>query len=144
MGNSFLENLKNAVDNGEFNSEAANKIKEINELADNVKGFTEKDGEKARELLKSQAVTEEEAVELNSSYEKEMEKIKQTDIANKYLATVIEIEEMVQLSIDDMTNYLNETEETLSKEKENKNVIFDNLFNKIEEIRKKYNSLINI
>lgn len=143
MGNSFLENLKNAVDNGEFNSEAANKIKEINELADNAKGFTEKDGEKARELLKSQAVTVEEAVELNSSYEQQMEKIKQTDIANKYLATVIEIEEMVQLSIDDMTNYLNETEETLSKEKENKNVIFDDLFNKIEEIRKKYNSLIN-
>lgn len=141
--NNFLENLKKAVETGEFNSEAANKINEIDKLADNAKGFTDKDREKAKKLLNAQAVSEKEAVELNSAYEEKMEKIKKTDIANNRLATLIEIEEMVELTINDMINYIVEVEETFSKEKEEKCVIFDTLFNKIEEIRKKYSIFIN-
>lgn len=144
MGNnSFLENLKNAVETGEFNSDAANRIKQINELADNAKGFTEEDGENARKLLEAQAVTEEEAVELNSSYEKEMEKIKMTDLMNKQLATLIEIEEMVNASIDDMVEFTNENLVNFEKEFEEKNPIFTPLKEKIEEVRKKYSTYIN-
>ena len=36
MASSFLENLKKSVDTGEFNSEAAKKIIEVDKLADNA------------------------------------------------------------------------------------------------------------
>ena len=42
MGNDFLKNLKDAVDSGEFNSEAAKKIIEIDTNANNVENVQEK------------------------------------------------------------------------------------------------------
>lgn len=145
MGNnSFLENLKNAVDNGEFNSEVAKKINTIDEAANNAKGLTyEEHGKNAEKLLKAQAVTSEEVAELNSSYEQQMKKIKEIDVMNRQLAMLIDIEETVELSINDMINHVDVIMETFEKEQEENNVIFEPLFAKVEEIRKKYSTFIN-
>ena len=150
--NDFLNNLKKAADNGEFNSDAAKKINEISELADvKLTGNTETNIEKLKESLKKRvtdtnkinAVTEEEALELNSEYEKKMEKIKKQDAVNTQLATLIEIEDMVKASILDMFSFTDELENKFEKEFKIKDSMFNDLYLKIKEIELKYKSIIN-
>jgi len=144
MSNSnFLENLKNAVDSGEFNSDAAKKIVEISKLADNAKGFSEKDGEKAKELLASQAVSEEEALRINSQYEEKMKTIKKQELINKQLAIIIDIEEMIRLSISDMFIFVNELTEKFGDELNNNDPMISELQKKIDTIKSTYETFTN-
>jgi hypothetical protein len=145
----FLENLKNAADNGEFNSDAAKKILEITELADQK--MQGKNPEEAIEDLKEniqklqegeaiEPVTEKKAIEANTEYEKKMEAFKKQDLVNNQLATLIEIEDMVVLTIGDMFNFISELEKRFEKEIETKDPMFGDLLKKIEEIKSKYES----
>ena len=150
----FLKNLKDAVEKGEFNSDAANKINEINELAEKkLDGFKE-DGKDINETVDvieenikkriedagHKTVSEEEAKELNSEYERKMAEFKKIDMANKQLAMLIEMEDMIVASIEDMMMYCEEVE---SKYDEKENPKFEDLFQKIESLKSKYNSIIN-
>ena len=139
--NSFLNNLKNAVDTGEFNSEAAKKINEIYELANSKTNASELINKRIGENVKT--VSKEEAAELNSEYEKKIKDIELTDLMNKQLATLIEIEEMVELTISDMIEFTDENLSKFKKEFEEKNPIFVDLEEKITKIRTKYNTFIN-
>jgi len=156
----FLENLKKAADTGEFNSEAAKKILEINKLAETkLTGAGDVDIERLKESLEkrriedeveelkdapavTEAVSEEDVLVLNSKYEKQMEQIKKQDMINAQLATLIEIEDMVKLSVDDMFGFLGELEARFAKEFETENPIFGDLYQKIESIKSKYNPII--
>jgi hypothetical protein len=146
MGSEFLKNLKTAVDGGEFNSEAAKKIIEIDKLAEDKKEadkLIEKRLEEAG-VKTASGVTEEEVEMINSEYENQMEAIKQTDLANAQLANLIEIEDMVKATIGDMITFTNDLKEQFGKEFEAKNPAFENLLEKINEINIKYNnSIIN-
>jgi len=148
----FLDNLKNAADSGEFNSEAAKKILEINELADTKLGAgTEADLEKIQESLTkrveelgvNEPVSEEKAVEANTEYEKKMSQFKKLDAVNGQLAILIEIEDMVKLTIEDMFSFVEELEDKFEKEFETEDPMFGDLYLKIESIESKYKSLIN-
>jgi len=145
----FLENLKNAADSGEFNSEAAKKIKEINELAETKAGSikTKEDFETLKEKIEkvsdNSAVTEEEALELNSQYEKQMEKIKETDVVNAQIATLIEIEDMVKLSISDMFEFTDTLNDKFKDKLDKKEEPYIELSRKIKTIENKYSELIN-
>jgi hypothetical protein len=138
MASDFLKNLQNAVETGDFNSEAAKKINEIDEKAKTVENVQEK-------VMKAEAeyIPEEEALK-SAEYEQEMEKIKIQDAVNKQLATLIEIEDMVKLSISDMISFANELKEKFGAEFEAKNPMFADLLSKINEINMRYNnSIIN-
>ena len=139
MANSdFLKNLKNAVETGEFNSEAAKKIIEIDKLADTK---TVAESEKAIDMrLESvgMKVLTEDDVEINSQYEREMEKIKKVDEINKVLATLIEIEDMVKASIEDMFSYVDEIENKYVEELNGKNPIYNDLQLKIKQLKLNY------
>ena len=148
----FLENLKNAADNGEFNSDAAKKILEISELADqkmqgtNPEEKVEELKEKLEELQNEavvEPVTEEKAIEANTEYEKKMAQFKKQDAVNNQLAMLIEIEDMVKLSIGDMVNHIKGIETRFEKEIESKDPLFTDLVEKIESIKSIYNSIIN-
>mgnify|MGYP001561921865 CR=1 FL=1 len=162
----FLKKLKKAVDTGEFNSEAAKKIIEVDKLADEKLITMTKPNESINDsnLSKSindrlkmagiKTVSEEEALTLNSEYEKQMEEIKKRDEENKRIAeltnlvdkqleTLIEIEDMVKASIQDMLVFAKELNEKFGKEFEAKNPIFANLLEKINQINMKYNNSIN-
>lgn len=144
MGKNFLENLKKAVDDGDFNSEAAKKIVEINELADVVAtGDVESSLEKRLEEAGVKTVSEEEAATLNFEYERKMVEIKKQDAVTKQLATLIEIEDMVIASVDDMFSFTKELENTFEKEFQEENPMFGELHQKIEQIKSKYKSIIN-
>ena len=138
----FLENLKNDLEKGDFNSEAAKKINEIDKLAD-TKDNAGDLLEKRLDAAGVKTVTEEEITSVNSDYEKKMEEIKKQDVVNKQLATLIEVEDMVKASVEDMLLYLNELEENFEKQFEEEDPMFGELSQKIEQIRSKYNSIIN-
>jgi hypothetical protein len=148
--NPFLENLKKSVETGEFNSEAAKKIIEIDKNADNAKGLfltEEEQNELAKKRLdgtlkENTVVTEEEVLKLNSEYDKKMEEVKKQDAVNKQLATLIEIEDMVKASVDDMVSFIEELEDKFKKEFDENNPIFEELKMKIILTRIKYVSFI--
>jgi hypothetical protein len=156
----FLKNLKKAADGGEFNSEAARKINEISELAEIKAGSikSEEDFNNLKEKIENvsdkSVVTEEEALELNSEYEKKMSKIKENDLVNAQIVTLIEIEDMVKLSISDMFEFvtnlndkfkdkLGEARGKYSDDFAKENEAYIELSRKIEAIEMKYSKLIN-
>ena len=147
----FLENLKKAADEGEFNSEAAKKILEINELADKKIGeATPADLERIQESLEKRQgeelvapVSEEKVIEVNTEYEKKMAQLKKLDAVNAQLAILIEIEDMVKLSVEDMFGFTDELEAKFKKEFETEDPMFGDLSQKIEEIKSKFKSIIN-
>lgn len=154
MTSSFLENLKKSVDNGEFNSEAAKKIIEIDKLADEKKNALDLVQDRLEKSGYAKSVTEEEATALNSQYEIEMEAIKKKDEENKKIAemhniadnslrTLLEIEDMVKASIIDMFSYVDELNSEFGNEFKNENLIFGELSQKLKQIQSKYSSIIN-
>jgi hypothetical protein len=154
MTSSFLENLKKSVDNGEFNSEAAKKIIEVDKLADEKKNALDLVQDRLEKSGYAKSVTEEEATALNSQYEIEMEAIKKKDEENKKIAemhniadnslrTLLEIEDMVKASIIDMFSYVDELNSEFGNEFKNENLIFGELSQKLKQIQSKYSSIIN-
>jgi hypothetical protein len=141
---SFLDNLKKAVDNGEFNSEAAKKINEIERNADKAKGLflSEEDKEMLKKLKTPPVVTEEEVLAANNNYVNEMTVVTRKDEINKLLVTLIEIEDMVKMSIDDMFSHVKELEDKFATEFEGEDPVFGDLHQKIEDIKLKYSNFI--
>lgn len=151
----FLDDLKIAADKGVFNSDAAKKINEIADLADTKIDSNSESGseaqiaslkeklEKRLENNQANSIEEEKGIELNSDYEKKMEELKKQDGVNVQLATLIEIEDMVKASIQDMFSFIKELDTKFEKEFDGENKMFGDLNQKIEEIKSKYNSIIN-
>jgi len=156
----FLENLKNAADNGTFNSEAAKKILEINELADKKLGAgTPADLEKLQESLdkrvegngeikepkeQAAAITKEDVEELNSRYELKMADLKKQDAVNIQVATLIEFDDIITATVGDLLSFTADLKEKFGEEFEKKNPMFADLLGKINEMNMKYNnSIIN-
>jgi hypothetical protein len=131
----FLDDLKNSVESGEFNSEAAKKIIEVDKLADSVSGTKALDELKEKVGVKN--VTDEEVGTLNTTYVKRMEEISKVDIANKQLAMLVDIEDMVKMSISDMMTYVTQIETQMEKELK-EDPLFHDLLLKIEEIKNHY------
>jgi len=159
MASPFLDNLKNAVEKGEFNSEAAKKIIEIDKLAgDKAKEikeqvFIEKHVHDRLEELGAN-VSDEEAAAIDSQYEEKMAAIKREDEENKkradlinlidkQVSTLVEIEDLVRADVADMMSFVAELEDKFAKEFEAEDPIFGDLHLKIEQIKLKYNSIIN-
>jgi hypothetical protein len=147
MASNFLENLKKSVEEGDFNSEAAKKILEIDKLTSIIAptgaGAAGTNIKKRLEEAGVKTVTEEDAAMINADYEKKMTDIKKQDIINQQLATLIEIEEMVKLSIDDMFSFIDELEAKFEKELEDDDPMYGELSQKMDNITSKYNSIIN-
>lgn len=133
----FLNNLKNAVDKGEFNSDAAKKINEINELA-NEKERGGNIGKSLDDRIKKggvKTVTEEEAVKINSDYEKKMNELKRVDNFNNLVSKIHTIDKVIDDNIREILDMINEVEEK-----------FDDLNSddkKIKCFKTKYKSIIN-
>lgn len=147
MASEFLNQLKETVETGDFNSEAAKKILEINELVD-TNSFQRKslrdkeiEGGLTPELVES--LTPEEAEIINIASEKKMADIKKQDTINQQLAILFEIEDMIKASIDDMFTFTDELESNFAKEFESEDPMFGELYQKIESLKSKYNSQIN-
>lgn len=137
----FLKNLKQAVDDGEFNSDAANKINEIGNAAEKIK-FTDNEEVEAKakeriDKIEPEVVSEEEIEKIKSDYEMKMAEIEKQDIVNRQLATLIQIEDMVNLSILDMFGFVDELDVVFEKELKEDSAYSD-LANKVNKIKTKF------
>ena len=71
-----------------------------------------------------------------------MSEIKEQDVVNQQVVTLVDIEDMVKLSIGDMLSFVTELEEKFKKEIEEKKLSHVNLIAKIEEIKNKYKTIL--
>lgn len=145
----FLDDLKNAVNSGEFNSEAAKKILEVNRLADEkMKDLTRIDEEtvqsksvdKRLEDAGIRKVSKEKADEINALGIKKMAELEKKQFNDDRMLVLIDIENMVKLSIEDMMGFINETEGFLEEKFDNEDPTFNDLKAKIAEIKTKYST----
>jgi len=140
---SFLESLKKDLETGEFNSEAAKKIIEIDRLADEKKNAEQLIEKRLEEVGVVKLKTEDVEI-LNSDYEEKMEKIKRIDAGNERLADLIDREEQILQAINNMITVANDSKEGFAAEFEAKDPAFGDLLAKINQINMKYNnSVIN-
>jgi hypothetical protein len=137
MASPFLEGLKKSVESGEFNSDVAKKIIELDKLAD-----TKNDTvaiEKLQEEVGVKSIDAEEFEKLNSDYEKKMQEIREKDLVLQQIAMLQSIEETVRLTVYDMRDFIKDLEDNFKKDNPN----HVPLFLEIEKIKSKYNSIIN-
>jgi len=146
MASSFLDNLKNAVETGEFNSEAAKKINEIDKLADEKKGSTPTLDKIYDDIdsgkIKLAKASEEDVEILNSEYEDKMKRIERTDEANVCLADLINREERIISEIQEMIELANAAKEDFAVEFEAKDPAFMDLLAKINHVNMEFNNSI--
>lgn len=117
----FLENLKNSVEKGEFNSEVANKINEINKRADEISKTksTNELEEAVKERLNDADIKtldneQQKAVEdKNTEYEEKMSMFKRENEINSTVAEAINLShsfKSAQTHLMELMSKLNETE----------------------------------
>lgn len=135
----FLKKLKDAADNGEFNSEAAKKIIEIDKKANDF-SETKTTNEMEESLNKKiedsgvKSVSEEDVAKLNSEYE---EKMKEHAKKEKILATIATLSNMD----DDIEKIMNDLFLFIFKLKSNydpEDKDCGELYEKIKELENKY------
>jgi len=143
----FLDNLKQSLDKGEFNSEAAKTINQLDELANGAlhrakqgSGGIEQNlqTEIKKHNMAAPPVTKAEAEEANRIAEAQMEAVKENNAVLKVIATLLNIEEMVYESVKDMTYHIYEIEDRFDIE----NPAHKEIFVAVNKIKEKYGSLI--
>jgi hypothetical protein len=142
MASNFLENLKKSVETGEFNSEAAKKINEIDKLADEKVENAEQLVQKRLDEAGIKTAKEEDIEVLNSEYEERMKKIERTDGANVYLAELINKEERIVAEIHEMIELANNAKEEFAVEFEAKDPAFMDLLAKVNHVNMEFNNSI--
>lgn len=155
MASSFLDNLKKAVETGEFNSEAANKINEIEQLAKiKASGKSIQDLEKNVDDRLKQAgtrtVNEKDAIESNITFETKMLELKKEEAENLKIAereneiyndikSLDEFNISIEAYLSDLFDFI----EFLETNYKDDDPTCSKLLSRIKELRTKYGSLLN-
>lgn len=138
----FLENLRNAVESGEFNSDAAKRINEIALGADKIKINSEEDLKELETKLKSSVpvkeLTDEEKKQLSLENEKYEEQIKEENKINSLIASIMNQDDSIMLMIEEHVNQLTTIEESYIGDKEK----YQNILDIINKFRSKYSNLV--
>lgn len=140
----FLKNLQNAVETGNFNSEAAKKINEIAELAEGK--IIEKTVEELQDAVEKRvedsevkSIPAEELEEVKTvtmtEYEKKMKAFKDQDKVNSEIAVLKNFDYYLLNQLTELGN----TIAMLGKKYEGQNKKWTDLFNLMDELSKKYN-----
>lgn len=145
----FLSDLKESLDKGKFNSDAANKINEINEKADKFvdKGVSEMNEDLKKRIEEiggvKESISENELPELNTEYEQKMAHFKKMDMINSEVSTLANIDESLVNQHTELSNFIDALRKKYEKE-DQKFPELEALNKKIEELEKKYNLNVNI
>lgn len=135
----FLSNLKKAVEEGDFNSDVAKKINEIDELADKVsKDKSEEEIQKSiNDRIKQSGVktiNEEKIGELNSECEMKMYQRSKEEIILATIATLTNMDYSLERQKDELSLFIEEQKNEYDPENEE----HAELYKKINELIKKY------
>lgn len=146
--NDFLENLKKAVDEGEFNSDAAKIINDIDKLADgkgnNVEELQEKINKRIDEGGKKESLEQSEIKSIDEMNEKFNDEIRENDIINTSIANLLEMEKLVNDSVLDLLSHVDELNENYFNGEDGViNSKYEKLYNEMSRIKDKLNIFIN-
>lgn len=137
----FLENLKKAVDEGEFNSDAAKLINDIDELAgekgNNIDELQERINERIDESGKKDSLNEDEVKSINEVNEKFISEITEVDVVNSHVATMLDMEKLVNESILDFISHIKIIENQFFNDKKN-NSKYEKLYDELTRIKNKF------
>jgi hypothetical protein len=146
MASPFLENLKKSVEEGDFNSEAAKKISEIEKLA-NKKINEIKKLEEIEESINKRledagirTINEEDIKNVNSEYNKKMSEIEEKNAVLKQIKILRDIDENIIICITELFDFIKTLEEAFNE----KNMNHIELFIEINKLKNKYNNIINL
>ena len=136
----FLDNLKKSVDEGTFNSEAANKLKEIDVLAD---GLSEtKTSEELEKSIEEKIIAGgvktlvdgDEVAKLNSEYEEKMKERAKEEIRLATIVTLKNDDYDVSRAIGELKEFIGKQHATYSREDEEN----ADLYEYIDKLVEKY------
>jgi len=135
----FLKNLKDSLDKGEFNSDAAKKINEIDSKADEMMksksiGVINKSVEDKIKSTGIKNIGKDQLEELNSQYEKQMNERAKEEIILATIATFENIEFEIDSKINDLIGLIND----VNRDYDNDDEKCVELFKKIKELQDKY------
>jgi hypothetical protein len=139
----FLDDLKKAVDTGEFNSEAAKKVIEVEKKADVLAPNAEANIEQRLKDVGIKTVSEDVANTSKTEYDMKMKALREIDAINSHTANLIEIEDMVKASINDMLSFANDLEIQFGEKFKTGAVHYGNMQSQINAIKTKYSSINN-
>ncbi len=148
MASNFLDNLKNAVENGEFNSETAKKINEIHNVAEKKLKDANGDISKIENDLKEKAkslsgetkiLNKEEIEKAQIEYNARMKVLADEEKRNAIIASLIDENDHIIDHVIDLYSLIHKTERYYD-EKNEKN---KELFEKMKEFKEKYKSIVN-
>lgn len=138
---SFLSNLQDSLNSGNFNSEIANKMNAVNEAADEklkelgvdglIKNIVEKvDNEEIHELTQEDIDA---AKKINDEFN---EKNLKFDLMNKRIAEILEMEHLIDDSINDVFTHIEEIREIYANDEN-----FKPLISVIDKVKFKYENV---
>jgi uncharacterized coiled-coil protein SlyX len=140
----FINNLKKAVEEGDFNSDAAKKINEIDKEANKIKkNKSKEDIEKSiNNKIKdsgTKAVDKDNIAELNSKYEKEMQNRAKEEKIYATIATLENLEYSIDKAFDELKKFIIQQKAKYDSNDES----CKNLYEKMDKLMNKYNIKIN-
>lgn len=139
----FLNDLKKAVETGNFNSDAAKKINEISDYAEELSKTV--DSEKAVEKRLNNAgirtVTDEDNAILETDFDNQLKILRREELKTKELVMLMDIENAVELTIGDMLLHIQGLKKAFADEF-TENSENSDLVKKVNEIELKYSSFI--
>jgi len=136
----FINNLKRAVEEGDFNSDAAKKINEIDKEANNIKKNKSKDDiEKSinNRIKDSNAKTvdKDKIAELNSKYENEMQNRAKEEKIYATIATLDNLEYAIDKAFDELKSFIIQQKTKYDSNDES----CKELYEKMDKLINKYN-----
>ena len=133
MANNFLEELKKAVEEGNFNSEAAKKINDIDKLAESMLASGSLKGKDLNNNIDPNAKFEEteEAIA-------KLKELKVQDEINGEIANISNMEDDLLLHFD----YIKESLESIEGKYDRENPLYNDLFVKIDELKNIFEKIV--
>lgn len=140
MGN-FLTQLQDSLENGKFNSEIANKINSLSEAADDklaelgVDGIIKSISDKV-DSEENHVITQEDVDAAQKANDAFLAKNLKLDLMNKRIAEIMQMEHLIDDSINDILTHVDEVKEFYMNDD-----AFKPLLDTLNNVIKKYSSV---
>lgn len=137
--NNFLEDLKKAVEDGNFNSDAAKRINDIDKAANDVNKNKSKDEIKKSidekvENSGAKTVDEDKVAELNSKYEEKMQQRAKEETIYATIATLDNLDNEIEKARNDLFLFIQQQRNKYDPDDSD----CAELYEKINELTNKY------
>lgn len=135
----FLKTLKDSLDNGEFNSDAAKKINDITKKADEM--VKSKSVEEINKSIKEKTSTvgvknidKDQLEDLNSQYEEKMSERAKEEVILATFATLENLERVADETISNINKLIGDIKQDYNESEEKSKLLFE----KINDLQNKY------